>query len=421
MKNRSNLAPLAASHLRRSAITLQSRLAGLIAGLSNLVLELVVKLLLPGKAARVPRRILVLRSGTIGDFVCCLPALSVLRKRYPQSTIALLTMPTGNPKYWGKGFTVGASLLMDMESSVVDRVIVIQAEELKSVSFLRSLRKEIRAYAPDLTVPLPQTGERLFGMLRKILFLRLLGVRSSLLGYRLDKPFTVFRNAQFAHGGFNHQVVTAWKAVAGSEQDKIEFPIRIPQTTRDQVAAVWQKLGLQAADFIVGLFPGSKYEHKRWPVEKFAILCEQLVTESSVSFVMLGELQEKPLAESLQALCRAPLVNLVGQTSLLETAEFLRRCDLYIGNDSGPAHVAAAMGTPCVTLFSSILFPRIWDPWGDRNITIRHAVSCQYCFSEQRCPRGTMECIRGISVQEVLDATRPYLQKKVEVPPAVMV
>jgi heptosyltransferase-2 len=421
MRNRSNLSPLAASRLRRRAITLQSHLAGLIAVLSNLVLELVVKLLFPGRTVKIPRRILVLRSGMIGDFVCCLPALSVLRKRYPQSTIALLTMPTGNPRYWGKGFTVGASLLTDVENSVIDRVIAIRGEELKSISLLRSLREEIKAYAPDLAVPLPQTGERLFNMLRKMLFLRLLGVRSSLLGYRLDKPFTVFRNAQFAHGGFKHQVVTAWEAVAGSKQDKIEFPIRIPQTTRDKVAAVWQKLGLEATDFVVGLFPGGKYEHKRWPVEKFAVLCEQFATESSVSFVVFGELQERPLAEFLQALCRAPLVNLVGQTSLLETAEFLRRCDLYIGNDSGPAHLAAAMGTPCVTLFSSILFPRIWDPWGNRNITIRHAVSCQYCFSEHRCPRGTMECIRGISVQEVVDATKPYLQKKVEIPPAVMV
>ncbi len=414
MKNADHLAQLTVSRLRCTALSFQSCLASVTAVLSNLVLEFVVRLLFRPKTDRMPCRILVLRSGMIGDFICCLPALSLLRQRYPQSLIALLTMPTGNPKYWRKGFTVGASLVTGVESSVIDRLLVIQGEDLKSISALQSLREEIRAYAPDLAVPLPQTGERLSSMLRKVLFLRLLGVRSPLLGYRLDKPFTIFRKAQFSQGGFNHQVVTALRAVGGSERDTIEFPIRIPQITRSNVAALWQKLGLGSADFVVGLFPGGKHGHKRWPVEKFASVCERLATESNLGFLVLGELREKPLADSLQSLCRVPLINLVGQTSLLETAEILRRCDLYIGNDSGPAHLAAAMGTPCVTLFSSILFPGIWEPWGEQTTAIRRHVPCEYCFSEDHCPTGAMECIRGITVEEVVGAATKYLRQRPE-------
>jgi lipopolysaccharide heptosyltransferase III len=90
--------------------------------------------------------------------------------------------------------------------------------------------------------------------------------------------------------------------------------------------------------------------------------------------------------------------------------ELLRRCALYIGNDSGPAHIAAVVGTPCLTLFSSVLFPGIWELWGEGNVSLRRLDS-EFCLCEDYCPRGTMECIREIKVEEVLAVVRKRWHK----------
>ncbi len=356
------------------------------------------------KASQDPANILVLRSGTIGDFVCCLPALSFLRQRFPGAKICLLTTPSGNPKNWGKDFIAGALILTD--SSLVDCRIVFYGDEIKSFKRMFSLRQQIRSLNPELTFIIPQTGERLSSRFKKVIFLRFLGVCSNISGYSLEKSFNLFRKVQFSDGGFDHQVTTALKAVGASVHERVAFPISIPVAVKDRIDQLWKECELQNKHLVIALFPSGKFEHKRWPLENFSSLCKTLATELNASIVVLGGPQDKRIAARLVATCPALLVNLTGKTSLVETAELLRRCDLYIGNDSGPAHIAAAMGTPCVTLFSSILFPGIWEPWGEQNTAIRHRVPCEYCFSEDHCPIGTKECITGITVDEVLAAVK---------------
>jgi heptosyltransferase III len=124
----------------------------------------------------------------------------------------------------------------------------------------------------------------------------------------------------------------------------------------------------------------------------------------------VGGREEEDAGNDLIKAWRAGAVNLAGKHTLLQSAEVLRRCTLYIGNDSGPMHLAAAVGTPVVAIFSSYQFPVFWKPWGKNSRIVMHPVPCEFCFPKDgMCPKGTYECMRGVTADEVFNACLTYL------------
>ncbi len=352
----------------------------------------------PGPA----ERIVVFRSSAIGDFICCLPALTHIRRSHPAARIHLLTMASATRKYRGDSrFVAGATVLGD--SSVIDEIHLLDNARLTSPSYFREMRASMRELNPDRVVVLPQTGASLLSMLKKLLFLRALGLKRNVSGYR-TRQISFLRKTQFGMGLYEHQVVTAMRAAGAVANEPVEFAVSRSEETCKAVDRHWQEHGLDGSRDMISLFVGAKFDHKRWPLEDFTELSRRIVQQLHVPLVLIGGPQEARLAECLQSAAMVPVVNLAGKLELLETAEVLRRCRMHIGNDSGPAHLAAAVGTPCVTITSGIMFPGVWEPWGAQHITIRRRVPCEYCFGEDHCPSGTMECIRGITVDEVWNA-----------------
>lgn len=358
-----------------------------------------------------PQSILVFRSSAIGDFVCALPALYQLRQRFPRSRIILLTTPTGNPRYWNRMPEAGGRRLASPR--LVDNVVFFYAQELKQRQKFLELRRQVKQLEPGLTFLLPFSGEPFLNRMKKILLLRLLGVRRNLRGYAMRCSLGVFRRAQFLRGRFPHQAVSALEAVNGAEEpasEDVVFWMDQPAQAAERVDELWERLGLNGLP-VVAVSPGARFEHKRWPIERFAELCQGLQREYPVQVVVIGGAEDRALGAALAESVSGGVLNLAGETTLAETTEVLRRSRLFIGNDSGPAHLAAAVGTPCVTIFSSVVFPGIWEPWGEQNLALRYPVPCQFCFSEGHCRTGTMECIRGITVERVLAAARQFLGK----------
>lgn len=388
--------------------------ARLLIGVQNLILSSFRHIFFR-RTTSAPKNILVLRSAAIGDFVCVLPALYLLRKRFPKSRITLLTTPTATPKYWKIVREAGGTFLAS--SRLVDGKIVFYGPELINFSKFRELRRRVRSINPDMVFLLPFSGEPFINRLKKILFLRVLGANRNLYGYRMRKSLAFFRRAQFVREAFPHQVVAAIEAINegcnGTAGAEVVFCIDSPEEDTRRVDQMWEQHSLHHKNPIIGVFPGGRFEHKRWPLDKFRSLCRALIENFEADIVVVGGLEEESLGAALREACGGNLHNFAGQTNLLQTIEILRRCNLYVGNDSGPAHLAAAVGTPCITIFSSVVFPGIWEPWGERNTAIRHRVPCEYCFSERYCPVGSMECIKGIAVEEVLKACRRYLGPQV--------
>jgi lipopolysaccharide heptosyltransferase I len=164
----------------------------------------------------------------------------------------------------------------------------------------------------------------------------------------------------------------------------------------------------------IALQPGARWQNKRWPAEHFAELTRRLAAElSGVRFAVIGGAQEQPLAE---VICRAVpdrCLNLAGTTSLPELIEWLRRCDLLVTNDTGPMHVAVALGKPVVALFGPTE-PRRTGPYGQLSHVLNHPLACVPCL-KSRCswPRP-VEGLTALSPEMVFAATRRTLAQVAE-------
>jgi ADP-heptose:LPS heptosyltransferase len=146
---------------------------------------------------------------------------------------------------------------------------------------------------------------------------------------------------------------------------------------------------------VVAVHPWTSHPKKQWPLDRFAGLIARLGAVPNVAVVVVGGQEEQGEAARLLEVHRGRAINLVGQLSLRQLAACLKRAAVLVSNDSGPVHVAAAVGTPAVVLFGTTdpaAGPRRWGPWGQG-----HTVICR-------------ERMDQITVDEVFQALQPYLR-----------
>jgi lipopolysaccharide heptosyltransferase II len=151
----------------------------------------------------------------------------------------------------------------------------------------------------------------------------------------------------------------------------------------------------------VAVQPGARWLDKRWPVEYFAELVRQLAADfPEVHFAVLGSKDERDRAETIAAVVPQRALNLAGLVSLPEMVEWLRLCEVMVTNDTGPMHVAAALGKPVVALFGPT-DPRRTGPYGQIEQVLRQPLPCAPCFKPSCANPNQMECLRTISPARV--------------------
>ena len=153
----------------------------------------------------------------------------------------------------------------------------------------------------------------------------------------------------------------------------------------------------------IALQPGARWENKRWPVEYFAGLVRQLAKKyPDARFAVLGAAEDQPLGETIARIGAQRCLNLCGRTSLLEMVEWLRRCELLVTNDTGPMHVAAALGKPLVALFGPTE-PRRTGPYGHLESVLRIDLPCSPCLKSHCTWEKPDECLKAISPTMVFE------------------
>ena len=159
---------------------------------------------------------------------------------------------------------------------------------------------------------------------------------------------------------------------------------------------------------VFGLNPGAEYgPAKRWPVERFIAAAQEIQNRTNCIWLIFGGKGDMTLAERINSELRTPnseLRSLAGQTSLRELMSLLKLCRVLLTNDSGPMHVAAALGTPVVVPFGSTS-PELTGPGlpGDpRHRLLKSDAPCSPCFLRE-CPID-LRCLNGISVERVVEA-----------------
>ena len=159
----------------------------------------------------------------------------------------------------------------------------------------------------------------------------------------------------------------------------------------------------------LALQPGARWDNKRWPAEYFASLIRQTTREMpAVRFAILGGPDDQALGAAIAGAAPGRCLNLCGQTSLPEMIEWVRRCDLLVTNDTGPMHVAAALGKPMVALFGPTE-PRRTGPYGRLDEVLRMDLPCAPCLSDRCTSPRPNECLTLIPPQRVLERVRRLL------------
>jgi ADP-heptose:LPS heptosyltransferase len=170
-----------------------------------------------------------------------------------------------------------------------------------------------------------------------------------------------------------------------------------------EVAAVarWrQTLAPDGGRKWIGLGPGSKMAAKRWPLERFVAVVAALINRHDVWPVVFGGMEDHEDGGRMVARWGRGF-NAAGTLSVRESAMALKQCVLYVGNDTGTMHLAAAAGTPCVAVFSARDWPGAWYPYAVPQRVFRTALECEGCYLIE-CIDRRNECLRRITVEEVV-------------------
>jgi lipopolysaccharide heptosyltransferase II len=147
----------------------------------------------------------------------------------------------------------------------------------------------------------------------------------------------------------------------------------------------------------IALQPGARWLNKRWPVEHFSELVRQLgKTFPAARFAIIGGKDDELLGDIISGADPVRCLNLCGRTSLLEMVEWLRRCEVLVTNDTGPMHVAAALGKPVIALFGPTE-PRRTGPYGQLQNVLRLDLPCAPCLKSVCHVQNMEECLRAIS------------------------
>jgi heptosyltransferase II len=374
-----------------------------------------------------PRRILVRGVNWLGDAVMTTPALQRLRERYPDAAISLLTHEKIADLWRGQPcldavltFAPGESpwsIGRKLRAGSFDAALVLpnsprSALEVWAAGIPRRVGYGARWRRWFLTEAVPPRPAAVPMRKRSAREIRRLVQRASQGG-----ALRVI-SAAASPGAGPHQVYhyLHLAAALGASAEPIVPTLQVKQEEVETASARWlgATSGIGCPRILLGLNPSAAYgDAKRWPADNFAAVARQVAEkEGRVGWVAFGGGEDHGLCERVRGHAGdVPMVNLAGQTSLRELMALLKSCRVLVTNDSGPMHVAAALGTPVVVPFGSTS-PALTGPGlpGDpRHAVLRSNAPCSPCF-RRSCPID-FRCMHGIEVDQVARAVLAALQR----------
>ena len=188
-------------------------------------------------------------------------------------------------------------------------------------------------------------------------------------------------------------------AETGIDTKECCFPLPVNDRHRQAIKKLLSSFNDSQAP-MVAIAPGAKRPTNRWPLERYAAVAVY-IKRHNTNIILVGGNGDKPACDKVNDLSDNACLNLAGETSLLESCALLEKCRLLIANDSGVQHLAAAVGTQCISLFPARDIWGKWHPHGKIHTIIRKWPDCHTCFLET-CPKDNL-CMRMISIEEVIE------------------
>lgn len=355
-----------------------------------------------------PRRILIVSQCLLGDTLALLPALHALRNAFPGARIHLVSDAHGEGKVFAGDILGGCGLVDGFHGMrVAGSRLVRLRDRLRLVCRLRRSRWDVGLVLIPPYPPLTQALVR-----RLDLYLRLAGVRRRILPIpAAPRREPDGRLACVAH--VSDALLAQLTPLGIRTPPAGEGLFLLPELPEDdplvKTAAERMETAAHPDTARLALAPGSNMPSKRWPVERYADVLTELAGHRSLTVFLFGSRAEEDLCRALASQVPHLPCHVVAGEPIGLVAEMVRRCDLYLGNDTGLMHLAAAVGTRCVAVFSARDLPGAWHPYGQGHTVLRTRIECEGCLGVD-CPLGTYACIRAISVPDVAAACLTILR-----------
>jgi heptosyltransferase-1 len=352
---------------------------------------------------RAVKRLLIVKLSSIGDVVHALPVSAALGDAYPHLEISWIVEQMSAPMVQGNPY--------------LKEVIVLPQEWRKnrlSANSLRvfgKLRRELRAREFDVAIDLQ-------GLSKSAIVAWASGAKYR-YGYDWLRELAPWLEVHVPRRPQSVHVIDQFLDVArflGAPVAEVKFPLQIPVDEADSARTMLREVGIVPEKPFLVVNPSSGGGgNKGWGANRFAALLDEAADDPGIPVVLVGGKGDLDVAGEIHRLAKNPPVSLVGRTNLKQLAALLRDCAAHLCGDTGSAHVAAALGTPVVSIFGRSNPARL-APYGQEKFAIHHRDQCAAVCrrfhetaainSKQKCLEPPPVCLAAVTVEEVAGAVR---------------
>ena len=338
------------------------------------------------------KRILIRSTNWVGDAILTTPALRAVRKNFPDAKISLLAKPWVEPVFY--------------HNPSVD-ILLRYDEKGRHGGWIGKVRlaKDLRQGKYDLAV--------LFQNAFEAALISFLAGIPNRLGYSTDGrrfllTYPVRRNPAFKRFHETAYYLGILQG-AGLVAERTKLTLVISKKERRWAEKTVTEHRENGKKPIVGISPGATFgSAKRWYPERYAMLCDKIYEFCQAHILIFGGSKERAIGNDMARLMKYPATNLCGATNLRQAMALIERCQLFVTNDSGLMHVAAALDIPLIAIFGSTN-PTTTGPLGPSSNTVRVPVSCSPCLKPE-CPTDH-QCMKAITVDMVYRLAEEFLSK----------
>lgn len=347
----------------------------------------------------------------IGDVLFTTPVVRAIKNRYPRSFMG----------YWCNERVEGIL----KNNRTIDKTFALSRGDLKRIcelskfealkrffGLLRSIRKEKFEVALDFSL------DHRYALLAK-----LLGIKKR-IGFNYKKRGFFLTDKIDIEGYSKKHVVEYYLDLLkflDIEPASYKLELAVEAAVKTKVSNLLAACGVAKEDLVAVIAPaggvswGSSAAIKHWPARKFARLSERLNKELRLKVLLVGDAAERGITEVVAMSAAAEVIDWAGKTTLEELAAVIERSDIFIANDGGPLHMAAALGKKTVSFFGPV-DPKVYGPYPPdpaRHIVLRRELECSPCYQNFRfsgCLKDK-ECLNAIEVEEAFGAVKKLLEK----------
>ncbi len=334
------------------------------------------------------KKILIIKPSSFGDIIHALPVAGAMARQIPEVIIDWMVRPE-YAELLENHPAIRKLFLFDRKRWADPLMFLKTVPEI--VGLIRSLRREKYDVVFDLQ-----------GLFRS-------GVLAYLSGAKLRYGFDNAR--EFAPLFYNKKVRVETEQIhaidrymlfikeMGLDPDSLDYNLKIPSEIAGRMEQLLSEDGVHGGRPLIVLNPNARWETKRWIPDRFANLADRLVDTLDAEVVFIGGTSDADNIHSILTGVKGKVYNFSGRTTILQLAALLKRADLMVTCDSGPMHLASAVGTPVVALFGPT-DPVRTGPYGRQHRILQNTKDCAPCF-KRSCPDDRPSCMEAISVEAV--------------------